>query len=66
MAAVYLHHLPQLMGQAGLEVGALGSQAYHTVASVVVSPPVGVDKCARARHKQLGFLCHLTCTLTDA
>ena len=35
---MYLHHLPQLMAQVGLDAEALGSQGYHIAASVVVRP----------------------------
>ncbi len=42
-AAVYLHHLPQLLAQVGLEVGALESQGYHVVASIAVSLRVSFD-----------------------
>ena len=39
--AVYLHHLPQLLTQANIDPAVVGSQHYHTVASIVVSwnPP---------------------------
>ena len=37
---MYLHHLPQLLAQVGLEAGALHSQAYHIIASIAVSLPV--------------------------